>query len=495
MMKPQIEAALRGVTQGTGTAGVPRPPPAPAREAVPRATETGASIGTVRIVSNTQQLDQYLAHASQTRKAVVIFFTSATCPPCKMVYAPYDELAAEAGEQAVLIKVDVSTALDVGMRYGVRATPTFMTFLDGGAEKVDEWSGANAGQLRGNVRLLVQMQAGRTQHPHRRLDLPTLQRDITSYVLYKKVPPLDKVRQKLGSDPADEAVISSIITFLQARNNTSSSANVPIPETLPAIGTYLQTAAQRLPRPNHFAVVDLARLLFLDPRVSGYFAERDTGHQTLFSLFSLASEAPPPPLPPPHPQIDSAEPKPGPGPEPGPPPYNLRMLLLHLACNLFSNPLYTTTHLRSARSLRDAVLHLATSSLLDYSSSPATLRVAAASCLYNFAVLNHNVRLAAAAVDGEEEEPLTEEEQVEMAAAMIEALRAETESVETVRGLVVGLGLLVYGAVTDGAVVDVCRAMGVTDVLGDKRKEKSFGSVEEVIREVGRLFDIESVSL
>ena len=174
------------------------------------------------------------------------------------------------------------------------------------------------------------------------------------------------------------------------------------------------------------------------------------------------------------------------------------MLLLHLACNLFSNPLYTTTHLRSARSLRDAVLHLATSSLLDYSSSPATLRVAAASCLYNFAVLNHNVRLAAAAaaaVDGEEEEPLTEEEQVEMAAAMIEALRAETESVETVRGLVVGLGLLVYGAVTDGAVVDVCRAMGVTDVLEDKRKEKSFGSVEGVIREVGRLFDIESESL
>ena len=92
-------------------------------------------------------------------------------------------------------------------------------------------------------------------------------------------------------------------------------------------------------------------------------------------------------------------------------------------------------------------------------------------------------------VTREGEEPLTEEEQVEMAAAMIEALRAERESLETVRGLVVGLGLLVYGAGMDGAVVDVCQAMGAVEVLGERGREKGFGGVQGVIREVGGLFE------
>lgn len=497
MMKPQIESALRGVTQGTGTAGVPQP--APGRPAAGAAAE-----GTVKNVSNTQQLDQQLAQASQSKKAVVIFFTSATCPPCKMVYPTYDELAGEAGPQATLIKVDISSAMDVGMRYQVRATPTFMTFLDNG-EKIDEWSGANPGQLRGNVQLLLQMQRSRTQHPHHQLDVPTLQHEI-SYVLYKKVPPLDKVRHKIGDNPT----ITSIINFLQARNNNNnkasaaSAANVPIPD-IPQISTYLQTAPRTVARTNQFAIVDLARLLFLDPRISAYFAERDPTHTTLLSLFSLASEsaAPHNPLPHSHPQVHHPQTNSAPAPatEDRVPPYNLRIVLLHLACNLFSSPLYRGSGSGEpgsepeSESLRSPMLHLATSSLLD--SDHAPLRVAAASYLFNLSAVVHNTRLAQSA-SGRSTSPVSEEEQVEMAAAMIEALRAATTEAEAetgsgtgigpeTSGLVTGLGLLVYGAEMEGAVVDVCRAMGVWEVLeavsarihgdGDERK-----GVDEVRR-------------
>src|SRR5205085_9818364 len=103
--------------------------------------------GKVHNVTRLQQLDQLLQSAENS--CAVIFFTSATCPPCKIVYPAYDELAAEAGTRAVLIKVDLNQAYDIGSKYGVRVTPTFMTFLKG--EKENEWSGANEAQLRGNV--------------------------------------------------------------------------------------------------------------------------------------------------------------------------------------------------------------------------------------------------------------------------------------------------------------------------------------------------------
>lgn len=547
-MKPQIENALRGVTQGTGTPGVPHPPSAPARAPAPAApVPTAAALprGTVQMANNVQQLDTYLNTASQTGKGAVIFFTSATCPPCKILYPTYDELAEEAEYHAVLVKVDISVALDVGMKYRVRATPTFITFLRG--EKVDEWSGANPGMLRGNVRLLMQMvqqEQLANAHPHRRLDLPTLQKKIENYVLYKKSPPLDKVRQRLS--PHDSGpVVSSIIDFLKTRNNaTTAPADIPIPTNLPEIATYLQTTAPHLPCENRFALVDLARLLFLDPRVSGYFAERDSpAHATLSSLFSLAS-----PISPTDPST-SVSTSPGSRSAPAasasastPAPYNLRMTLLQLACNLFTTPLYTT-HLTTDRALRDTITHLATSALLsedlitdtngNKTKIPANLRVVAASCIYNLTALNHNTRLRLVDHDprsglgstpapepgfrdesksksetksGEQRhaetepgaeadrrelgvglEPLSEEEQVEIAAAVIEALDKEAESAETVRGLVLALGLLVYGADVEGSVVDVCQAMGVEGILRAKGGGM-FREGREVIAEVGCLF-------
>ncbi|KNG81722.1 thioredoxin, partial [Aspergillus nomiae NRRL 13137] len=103
MLKPQIEAALRPVTQAPTS--TPTPTQTPSR---------------VHQVTSLAQLDHELDLARHT--AALVFFTSATCPPCKALYPLYDTLAEEAGPKARLIKVDISGAYDVAMKHGITAT-------------------------------------------------------------------------------------------------------------------------------------------------------------------------------------------------------------------------------------------------------------------------------------------------------------------------------------------------------------------------------------
>ncbi|GAQ42699.1 hypothetical protein AtubIFM61612_002175 [Aspergillus tubingensis] len=444
MMKPQIEMALRGVTQGTGagtgTVGTQTPstsaPTAPAQPAP-------VTQGSVRIASNLAQLEHHLAAAADS--CAVIFFTSATCPPCKMVYPTYDELAEEAGAKATLIKVDISTAMDVSMKYSVRATPTFMTFLKG--QKLDEWSGANPAQLRGNVRLLLEM--AHPPHRHQQLRLPSLQRPISNYVTYKKVPPLDKLVQKLSPHHEDPRLLS-MITYLKHRTSSSTpAADTPLPQDLPTFATYLQSTYGSLALDHLFALVDLTRLLFLDPRVSSYFAE-EPDHKTLLTLLSPSAG------------LSKC-------------PYNLRIVMLQLCCTLFSTPLYRDQLTASSSSLLPTLLHLTTSSLLD---SHTNLRVVAASLAYNLAALNHNARFAG------HTDPLSEESQVELTASLVEAITQEEESQEALHGLLFALGLLVYEASPDSAVVDLCNAMGIAETVVAKKNVPSVAK-EPLIKEVG----------
>lgn len=443
MMKPQIEQALRGVTQAT----------APAPQPLPRAPVTAAAParpGAVRLVSNLSQLEEQLESA--VKSCAVIFFTSATCPPCKVVYPTYDELAEEAGDKAVLIKVDISAAYDVSMKYGVRATPTFMTFLRG--NKLDEWSGADPAKLRGNVRLLIEM--AHPTHRHRQLHLPSFQRHLSNFVMYKKVPPLDKLVQKLQPHHEDPR-LKSMIAFITARSSsttpTSPAADVALPDALPTFASYLQSTFHALPPENHFALVDLARLLFLDTRVSSFFAE-EPNHTTLLTLLSPSTT------------LSSC-------------PYNLRIVTLQLICNLFSSPLYldhlTTNTTANNNKLHTTVLTLTTSSLLD---PHPNLRTVAASLAYNLAAANHNARFAGLP------DKLTEEEQVELTASLVEAIAQEEESAEALHGLLFALGLLVYEAPADGAVVDLCRAMGIAETVRAKAEMRVFAK-EGLIREVG----------
>ncbi|KAL4802170.1 PUL domain-containing protein [Aspergillus unguis] len=428
MLKPQIEGALRGVVQAPGP-GLQGPTHAP------------APVQKVKVVTNVNELEKQLASASNS--CAVIFFTSATCPPCKMMYPVYDELAEEAGSKAVLIKVDTSIAQDVGMRYSVRATPTFMTFLRG--EKLDQWAGADAGKLRGNVRLLVEM--AHPAHPHTKLHLPSFQRKITNYVTYRKIPPLEKLVQKLKPHDQDKTLLS-IINFIQHRTD-SNAADTALPSDLPTFPTYLSQTFTSLPIDTRFALVDLIRLLYIDSRIASYFAE-DTTHSLLLSIFS---------------EVEKEE-----------TPYNLRIVTLQLACNLFTSPLYTN-HLAGSSELRPTLLSLLTSSLLD---SHTNLRVVAASLAYNLSALNHNARFESA-----KDEPLSEEEQVGLTASVSEALAQEESSAEAIHGLLFALGLLIYAAPVDGAIMDLAGALDLKSTV-DAKKDVEGVKTDTLFREVGQ---------
>lgn len=454
MMKPQIEMALKGVTQGTGPGTVPGPSiqPPPSRPAPPQMPQVSAAPhpvpNMVRNVGNLSQLQSELAATSDS--CAVIFFTSSTCPPCKAVYPIYDELAEEVGGRGRLIKVDIGIARDVGMKYSVRATPTFMTFVKG--QKVDQWSGATPSLLKGNVRMLLEM--AHPPHPHQKLRLPSLQRPITNFVMYKKVPPLDKLLQKLPDEFKNAQSVAPVIEFVKLRH-TASNGNTPAADTrvpdLHSFATTLQSTYSTLPSDSHFAVVDLVRLLFLDPRVSGYFAE-EANHTTLLTLLSPLSQE----------DLSSC-------------PYSLRIVALQLACNLFSTPLYPHQLVSTPSPLRETCLRLATNSLLD---SQNNLRVVASSFAYNLAAYNHNVRF-----DGKPD-PLSEEDQVELAASLLEAVSQEEQSPEALRGFLFALGLFIYEAPMDGALIDLCRAMGVTETVAAKSKIEAVRK-EPLLKEVG----------
>ncbi|KOS41288.1 hypothetical protein ACN38_g7860 [Penicillium nordicum] len=448
MMKPQIETALKGVTQGTGTGPAPGPSVQPTTAlAVPPAPQAVAhpGAGTVRMVSNLSQLQSELSGASHS--CAVIFFTSSTCPPCKAVYPTYDQLAAEAGERGTLIKVDIGVARDVGMKYSVRSTPTFMTFLKG--QKMDQWSGATPAKLVGNVRMLLEM--AHPAHPHRQLRLPSLQREITTFVMYKKVPPLEKLLQKLPDTFKDGQGVAQVIEFVKLRHSTTGPvADIRVPD-LHTFATTLTSTYSTLPSGSHFAVVDLVRLLLLDPRASGYFAE-EAQHATLLTLLAPLSQD----------DLSSC-------------PHNLRIVALQLSCNLFSTPLYPEQLTSSSSPLRETCLRLATNSLLD---SQTSLRVVAASFAYNLASFNHNARF-----DGKPD-PLSEEDQVELTASLLEAVSREDESVEYLHGLLFALGLLVYEAPMDGSLIDLCRAMGVAETISGKMKVEAVQK-EPLLKEIG----------
>ncbi len=63
-------------------------------------------------------------------RPVVVDFTAAWCPPCRMMSPILDELATER-DDVRFVKVDVDAEPAIAQRYGVLSMPTFVVFRDG----------------------------------------------------------------------------------------------------------------------------------------------------------------------------------------------------------------------------------------------------------------------------------------------------------------------------------------------------------------------------
>ena len=366
--------------------------------------------------------------------AAVVFFTSATCPPCKALYPLYDQLGAEWGHKVTLIKADTSRAPDAAQAHSIRATPTFVTFFHG--EQQERWSGADATRLRSTVALLAQM--AHPTHPHTSLRLPHFSTDPAAApkpTIYAKVPPLAKLLSRLGDAAAGDAAVQGVRRFVETRAHDPVDA--PLPD-MQAFARFLCAAVADLPRDVLFAAVDLFRCALVDARFSGYFAE-EPGHETVVTVLGAVN---------------------GTGGGDGEPcPYALRLVSLQMACNLFSSPLYLEQILGprpDGAVLRDALTRLITSSFLDETHSH--VRVAAASLLLN---------LTTAASTSTSAPPLAlpEPDQVELAASVVEAISQETGSPEALRGMLLALGRLFHGAPLDGELADLLRALDARDAV------------------------------
>ncbi|ELU42231.1 ATP-dependent RNA helicase DHX8 [Rhizoctonia solani AG-1 IA] len=193
-MRPMIDNMFRRPTPGT------TPPPGTPQTAAPtgdisnlllqavaqRAASSAANQPTVNpgsstvaapvhIATNPPSLDSLI----KSHKASVVFFTSSSCSPCRMIEPAFEDLAREkAGPDVVFVKVsmDIPAASEVAGRWGVRVTPTFIMCL--GGERV----GADRGELKTRVDLLL-YQA-----------FPPLS---TQAIVYEQVPDLTKLLSKI----------------------------------------------------------------------------------------------------------------------------------------------------------------------------------------------------------------------------------------------------------------------------------------------------------
>jgi desumoylating isopeptidase 1 len=394
----------------------------------------------VRVATTILELEKLLSEAEKS--CALVFFTSHTCGYCKNLYPLYEELAVEASHKATLILVDILRAADVKKKYAVRDTPTFMSFLHGVED--NRWSGSDPEILRGNIKLLIN--AAWPPHPHQSLHLPALLGANTKPVLYSKIPPLGKLKAKMGHT-ADEAAIAGVLHFVSARA-TEGPNEATLPD-LDAFSRFLHSAPSKIPPEIMFTIVDLMRLAMVDPRFSGYYAE-EKDHATVAPLLSYVNS------------IKDC-------------PYSLRLVALQLACNLFSSPLYPI-HILSCPTLRSPIVQLITTSLLD--DQHHSVRVAAASLSFNMAAASSKLRTE------EHLESMPEEDQVELAASLLEAIEQEELSPEALKGFLLALGYIIYCTPKDGEMVDLLKTMDAQGTVLSKRK---LFPEEALVKDIGEV--------
>jgi len=74
------------------------------------------------------------------KKAVVVMFTSPTCPYCRQMKPYFEEYASEYKDKILFAEIDITKSQTIASRYGVMGTPTFKFFCNG--KPVNELVGA-----------------------------------------------------------------------------------------------------------------------------------------------------------------------------------------------------------------------------------------------------------------------------------------------------------------------------------------------------------------
>ncbi|RKF64672.1 putative pul domain-containing protein [Erysiphe neolycopersici] len=396
--------------------------------------------GKVNFVTSKTELDSHLQTAEKS--CAIVFFTSQNCGPCKVLYPLYQKMADDAQEKAVFIMTDIAKNREIGMKYSITATPTFITFLHGTQE--NRWTGSDPATLKGNLEMLLLLT--HPQHPHDSLSLTEFYSADPQPVLFTKVPPLAKLKIKLGSFSENNDVLE-ILKFISS-GALEGSKKLPCPD-LNAFSRFVWSAPSKIPLEVLFAVVDLIRIGLADPSFNAYFA-KEKDHKTVTLIISHVNS------------LKNC-------------PYSLRLVTLQLCCNLFISDIYESQAL-DFTSLYEPILQLVTSNLLDEKNQ--NVRVAAASLAFNIATTNQKARF------NKNQDILSEPQQVELAASLIEAIKNEEHSPEAIKGYLLALANILFRAPGDGELGDLLKSMASHDII--LSKQKSFPK-EPLIEEIGKV--------
>ncbi|KZV98863.1 DUF862-domain-containing protein [Exidia glandulosa HHB12029] len=398
-----LQAVAAQAASGSG------PGPAPA---VP-AAQTVA--GGIQVSSNLASFNGIL----KAHKAVAAFFTSPTCGPCKMIEPLFESMAEEkAGPGVAFVKIDFSVGRsgEIAQQYGVRATPTFIFFLDG--KKTEEIKGANAPELRSQVDLMLF--SAYPPHPHLSLPLKAIRAMSTNAILFSQVPALDSAFAKfstfidaapstLDKTSVKTTLSTSFVPFLKKRFATPPVTTATPTATIAQWASATTKLANALPAHELFPLADLWRLAVLDSSVASYLAADPTCVTTLLAKTTSSLDAP------------NAR--------------NLALTAIRLATNaLAPEPLARRLLHPATALLVPALLH-----------ADARVRAAAASLAFNASALFQRPLMEAARSGKRGPPPARDGEwEVELLSALVEAIGQEKESEDVVHRLVAALAMLLH---------------------------------------------------
>ncbi|KAF8440856.1 PPPDE putative peptidase domain-containing protein [Boletus edulis BED1] len=444
------QATMGGPGPSNGILSMPPAPPvapAPVPPAPSLPAPDASLVSPMHITTNPASFHNLLS----SHRAVVAFFTSATCAPCRMIEPVFGELAKSKSKPdggVGFAQIDLSVGLGgaLAAEYQVHVTPTFLFFLDG--SKTHELKGVNAPELRTQVDLLIY--EAFPPHAHMSLSLSALEAIPLDPILFSQIPNLDTMFTKLAGfidgvtawngavtqAQVKQTLTRTVLPFLKA--STATSPAQPPMASFDHWPTLTSSLIANLQLSELFPLVDIWRIALLNASFSAWNATKKVQEGPLNRFMDKALQA-------------------------GDVPRNYLLTVLRMLANAFSNQVLARevilfTRERVTKLLVDALLH-----------DDVTVKNAAASLGFNIAAYLQKQRIdKVKARDDSQSAEENEEWETEIIVAILNAVERETNSEVTVHRLVACLGLLLRLSPYTAQVTSLLEALDAQRVLKGK---------------------------
>ena len=223
----------------------------------------------------------------ESRKCIVIFFTSKNCTPCRQITPEFNSqimIHANSENSVSGVSVDISVARDIAAHYQVTGTPSFIFHVDG--KIISQVNGASISELRANMDLMVY--TAYPPHKHAKISFNTLRSmGIANPIHFVASSNLVAIENKLNKsliEPISD--IGHIFTWVKlpvdARPNFDDKWHDAI-----------ERAFSSLPIHDIFPFLDLCRLAVLEKSFRAVFAKKYLPQLIQMTVDVRQSDVPP----------------------------------------------------------------------------------------------------------------------------------------------------------------------------------------------------------